>query len=83
LIKGKTTDLLIRENTLFPRTNFSRLLPDTLMDHSFDKTKPSWMLGAHTWNPSYSGSRAQEDGGSKPALANSSRDPISKIPNTK
>jgi hypothetical protein len=23
LIKGKTTDLLIRENTLFPRTNFS------------------------------------------------------------
>jgi hypothetical protein len=38
---------------------------------------------AHICNPSYSGSRDQEDCGSKPARANSSRDPISKIPNTK
>jgi hypothetical protein len=35
-----------------------------------------------TYNPSYSGGRDQEDHGLKPALANSSRDPISKIPNT-
>jgi hypothetical protein len=35
---------------------------------------------AHTCNPSYSD---QEDHGLKPARANSSRDPISKIPNTK
>jgi hypothetical protein len=33
---------------------------------------------AHTCNPSYLGKRDQEDGGSKPVRANSSRDPISK-----
>jgi hypothetical protein len=33
---------------------------------------------AHTCNPSYPGGRDQEDHGSKPARANSSRDPISK-----
>jgi hypothetical protein len=33
---------------------------------------------AHTCHPSYSGGRDQEDHGSKPAWANSSRDPISK-----
>jgi hypothetical protein len=38
---------------------------------------------AHTCNPSYSGSRDQEDHGSKPAWANSSRDPISKNPSQK
>jgi hypothetical protein len=31
-----------------------------------------------TYNPSYSGGRDQEDRGTKPAQANSSRDPISK-----
>jgi hypothetical protein len=35
---------------------------------------------AHAYNPSYSGGRDQEDCGSKPAQANSSRDPILKIP---
>jgi hypothetical protein len=35
------------------------------------------MLGAPTCNPSYSRGRDQEDRSSKPALANSSRDPIS------
>jgi hypothetical protein len=38
---------------------------------------------AHTYNPVYSGGRDQEDHNSKPAQANSSQDPISKIPNTK
>jgi hypothetical protein len=33
---------------------------------------------AHTCNPSYSGGRDQGARGSKPALANSSRDPVSK-----
>jgi hypothetical protein len=37
----------------------------------------------HTCNPSYSGGRDQEDCGSKPAQANSLRDPISKKPITK
>jgi hypothetical protein len=34
----------------------------------------------HSCNPTYSGNRDQEDQGSKPAWANSSQDPISKIP---
>jgi hypothetical protein len=38
---------------------------------------------AHTCNPGYSGSRDQEHHGSKPAQANSSQDPISKISTTK
>jgi hypothetical protein len=38
---------------------------------------------AHTCNPSYLGGRDQEDQGSKPAWANSLRDPISKILVTK
>jgi hypothetical protein len=33
---------------------------------------------AHTWNPSYSGGRDQEDCGSKSAQPNSLQDPISK-----
>jgi hypothetical protein len=35
------------------------------------------------YNPSYSGSIEQEDHGLRPAQANSSRDPVSKIPSTK
>jgi hypothetical protein len=38
---------------------------------------------AHACNPSYSGGRDEEDHGLKPALANSSRDPISKKKNPK
>jgi hypothetical protein len=38
---------------------------------------------AQTCNPSYLGVRDQEDQGSKPAQAKSSRDPISKKPFTK
>jgi hypothetical protein len=38
---------------------------------------------AHAYNPSDLGGRDQEDRGSKPARANSSQDPISKIPITK
>jgi hypothetical protein len=38
---------------------------------------------AHTYNPSYSGHRDQEDHGSKPAQTNRSRDPILKNPITK
>jgi hypothetical protein len=38
---------------------------------------------AHKYNPSYSGGRDQEDHDLKPAQANSSQDPISKIANIK
>jgi hypothetical protein len=47
----------------------------------FFKKKKSWLLVAHTCNPTYSGGRDQKDQGSQPA--NSSRDPISKKPITK
>jgi hypothetical protein len=47
------------------------------------KGENGWMLVAHTCNPSYSGGRDQEDHSLTQAQANSSRDPISKIPNTK
>jgi hypothetical protein len=40
-------------------------------------------LVAHTYNPSYSGGRDQEDRSLKPAQANSSQDPISKTPSQK
>jgi hypothetical protein len=43
----------------------------------------SWVLVAHAYNPSYSGGREREDCSSKPAWANSSRDPILKKPITK
>jgi hypothetical protein len=43
----------------------------------------SQVLVAHACDPSYSGGRDQEDGGSKPAQANSSLDPILKKPITK
>jgi hypothetical protein len=38
---------------------------------------------AHIYNPSYLGGRDQEDSTLKPAWANSSQDPILKIPKTK
>jgi hypothetical protein len=47
------------------------------------KCEEGWVLMARAYSPSYSGSRHQEDRGSKPAWANSSRDPILKKPNTK
>jgi hypothetical protein len=47
------------------------------------KATGSWVLVAHACNPSYLGGRDQEDRGLKPAWANSLRNPILKIPNTK
>jgi hypothetical protein len=38
---------------------------------------------AHACNPSYSEGRGQEDCNSKPAQANSLKDPVSKIPTQK
>jgi hypothetical protein len=46
----------------------------------FEFSHNQWL---NTYNPSYSGGRDQEDQGSKPARANSSRDPSSKKPITK
>jgi hypothetical protein len=45
--------------------------------------KCNWALVVHTCNPSYSGGRDQENRSSKPAQANSLRDPISKNPSPK
>jgi hypothetical protein len=44
------------------------------------KKNLSEVLVAHACNPSYSGSREQEDHGSKPAQANSLQDTILKNP---
>jgi hypothetical protein len=51
--------------------------------YSFYKHPWSQVLMPHTYNPSYSGGRDQEDGGSKPPQSNSLQDPISKRPITK
>jgi hypothetical protein len=40
----------------------------------------SWVLVSHTYNSSYPGDRDQETQGSKPAQANSLKEPILKIP---
>jgi hypothetical protein len=53
------------------------------LNSSQKKYKWSWVPMAHACNPSYSGSRDQEDHGPKQAWPNSSRDPISKKPITK
>jgi hypothetical protein len=50
---------------------------------TFVKNKNGRVPVAHTCNPSYSGGRDQEDHILKPARANSSRDPISKLLITK
>jgi hypothetical protein len=50
----------------------------------FNKNKQIiWALVVHTYNPSYSGGRDQENQVSRPAWANSSQDPISEKPITK
>jgi hypothetical protein len=49
----------------------------------FKKMYDELGAGGHACNPSYSGGRDQEDCSSKPALTNSSKDPISKNPFTK
>jgi hypothetical protein len=46
----------------------------------FKKHSRGWALVAYSCNTNYSGGRDQEDQGSKPAQANSSRDPIWKNP---
>jgi hypothetical protein len=47
-------------------------LEETARRSSQIKDVPCRVLVAHAYNPSYSGGRDQEDGGSKPAQANSS-----------
>jgi hypothetical protein len=47
------------------------------------KMRSGWALVAHACNPSYSGSRHQEDHGLRPVWENSSQAPNSKIPNNK
>jgi hypothetical protein len=56
---------------------------DELGKKTNQSVSPSQVLVAHAYNPSYSGGRDQKDLGSKPAQANSLRDPILKKPLTK
>jgi hypothetical protein len=48
------------------------------LEKIFLKEQYSWVLAAHTCDPSYSGGRDQEDWGLKPARGNSPQDPVSK-----
>jgi hypothetical protein len=57
------------------------LIPSTTKKER-DKEK-IWVPVAHALNPSSSGGRDWEDCSLRPAQANSSQEPISKIPNTK
>jgi hypothetical protein len=49
---------------------------------SYKKIQQGQAAVVHVCKASYSGGRDEEDCSSRPALANSSRDPISKILNT-
>jgi hypothetical protein len=75
--KSKVTLLhkFFRITVLNERRNLKRLPPLSIKNQS-------WALVAQAYDPSYSGSRDQEDHGLKPAWANSSKDPISKKPTT-
>jgi hypothetical protein len=61
------------QNTCGPVGALKRIVCEAI------KMKPRLGTVAHTCNPSYSGGRDQEDHGSEPAWANSSKDPILKI----
>jgi hypothetical protein len=60
-----------------------RIQPPALKKIFLKRMNCSQAPVAHTYYPSYSGDRDQENRGSKPAQANSLRDPILKIPITK
>jgi hypothetical protein len=66
----------------FPQNSKQNLVQKKKKKIQEEKLWLSQELVAHAYNPSYSGGRDQEDQGSKPAWANSSRDCILKIPNT-
>jgi hypothetical protein len=65
-----------RKWNLHPTIVINWILPTTRMNWG-------WALVAHACNPTYLGGRDQEDRSSKPAQANSARDPISKNPSQK
>jgi hypothetical protein len=82
-VKWKTRKVL--RGHLYPKTLCPLVDGDTkshIWKRTFPRISPRQVPVAHTCNPSHSRDRDQEDCSSKPAQANSSRDPISKISNT-
>jgi hypothetical protein len=69
------------EGSLVPKN--LRTAWENILRPPISKNKIGRVPVAHACNPSYSGGRDQEDGGSKPSEASSLQDPISKIPFTK
>jgi hypothetical protein len=67
------------QNALSPSSKVPEVLTVPTLFKSPNSARRQWP----TCNPSNSGSRDQEDRDSKPAQANSFRDPISKTPITK
>jgi hypothetical protein len=70
-----------RERENFPC--FKLLGCSSNLQKQLQESNRSLVPVAHACNPIYSGGRDREDCGSKPSPANSLRDPISRIPNTK
>jgi hypothetical protein len=66
---------------LFLNTSLNCLFLIGILD--IKNSGSGWVLVAHAYNPSYTRDTDQEDCGSRLAQENSSRDTISKIPNTK
>jgi hypothetical protein len=64
-------------------SSFLSLLSLVSVPELFYFEKISWALVAHTYSPSYSGGRDQEDFSLKPAWASSSQDPTLKKPSQK
>jgi hypothetical protein len=60
-----------------------KIVVDDLPLHIVQEREPHQVPVAHNGNPSYSGDRNQEDHGSKPVCADSSREPSSKNPSQK
>jgi hypothetical protein len=86
-MKYSSTDFLVLESchciiVIVPKMDYSGFCSTPQRPQKYLRYNPIKIykirLGvvAHACNPSYSGGRDQEDRGSRPALANSSQDPI-------
>jgi hypothetical protein len=81
--KQNEISLRHRASSIFFSSHFYRPPPLNKWFERIIYGSSYWASVTYTYNPGYSVGRDQEDHGSKPACANSSQNPISKMPNTK